>query len=158
MPSGCPCSHDCFNCPYPDCVCGDDDIDDMTALENAEAEARDRLTERYNCEADYEIDGKTQPPEEARKRRKRAYNRSYYNKHREAELARIKAKRTENREAVNAANRKYHHENREERNRKRREYHAKHKNEINRKRAEARAAKKQETIEGGTKTHGTNGK
>lgn len=115
--SGCPCSHDCFNCPYPDCVCGDDDIDDMTALEIAEAEARDRRTERYNCEADYSHE--TADTIKAHKRR--GYRRTYYNKHREEEIQKRREYREKNRAELRAADRDYYQRNRERINQKKRE-------------------------------------
>ena len=134
--SGCPCSHDCFNCLYADCVCGDDDIDDMTALEIAEAEARDRRTERYNCEADY--------PREAtdsiKAHKRRAYRRTYYYRHRDAEIQKRREKYAANREEINAARREYYLRNRERINQQKRE-----------KRALQKAAKT-----GGN--YGTNGK
>lgn len=113
----CPCSHDCFTCPYEDCVCGDDEIDDMTALEIAEAEARDRRTERYNCEADYDGENK----KDIQQRKRRTYKRNYYYRHHEAERAKRKEKREQNREAHNAKNMEYYYKNSEKINQRKRE-------------------------------------
>ena len=114
----CPCAHDCLNCPYPDCICGDDDIDDMTALEIAESEARDRRTERFNCEADYD-NGET--TEESKLRKRRAYRRAYYYRHHNAELEKRRKKREKNRDALNKANMDYYLRNRDQINLKKRE-------------------------------------
>lgn len=113
----CPCSHDCFTCPYEDCLCGDDEIDDMTALEIAEAEARDRRTERYNCEADYDGENKN----DIQQRKRRTYKRNYYYRHHEAERAKRKKKREQNREAHNAKNMEYYYKNSEKINQRKRE-------------------------------------
>lgn len=116
----CPCSHDCFTCPYDDCLCGDDEIDDMTALEIAEAEARDRRTERYNCEADYDGENK----KDIQQRKRRTYKRNYYYRHHEAERAKRKKKREQNREAHNAKNMEYYYKNSEKINQRKREHRA----------------------------------
>lgn len=113
----CPCSHDCFTCPYDDCICGDDEINDMTALEIAEAEARDRRTERYNCEADYDGENK----KDIQQRKRRTYKRNYYYRHHEAERAKRKKKREQNREAHNAKNMEYYYKNSEKINQRKRE-------------------------------------
>lgn len=136
----CPCSHDCFTCPYDDCICGDDEINDMTALEIAEAEARDRRTERYNCEADY--DGEDTATEKQRKRR--TYRRTYYYRHHHAELAKRKEKREKDRDAINA---------------KKLDYYYRNKDQINQKRRERRALEKaRQEAENNMKTGGNHGK
>ena len=149
--SGCPCSHDCFNCLFDDCICGDDDVDDMTALEIAEAEERDRRTERYNCEADYAEGDR----DAAKARKRRAYRRAYYQRHRETELAKRKAKRDENREAHNAKNNAYHNANAEEINRRRREKYARNREHEQAKRRKRDAARR--ALQKAEKTGGKHG-
>lgn len=98
------CDHNCFACKYADCICPDDE---MSVLELAESERRDREAERYNCPADFD-----DPKDQARKRendRKRRYRRKnpekvreYYRQYRQA--------RREHYRALNAA---YYAKNRE---------------------------------------------
>jgi hypothetical protein len=72
------CDHNCFACKFEDCICPDDE---MSVLELAESERRDRDAERYNCPADFD-----NPKDQARKRendRKRRYRRKNPEKVRE---------------------------------------------------------------------------
>lgn len=103
------CDHNCFDCRFEDCICPEDEL---TAVEEAEAEHRDRIAWKRNCPADYE-----ENPELARKKaesdRKRhyreqnpekikAYNKAYYDRNRDKEKERQRRYYAENRERLDA--------------------------------------------------------
>ena len=120
------CDKNCFVCPYTDCI-----NDTMDADDYAEARGRDKL---LNCPT-----GQGRRPDrsvEAQRReqmdRKNAYNRAWYDKNREALLAKAKARRESdpeyaaqrkayrrahylaNRDAILARQKAYYQEHREE--------------------------------------------
>ena len=103
------CDHDCFDCKYEDCICPEEEL---TAVEEAEAEQRDRNAWKRNCPADYD-----ENPELARKKAEsdrhrlyreqhpeeiRAYNKAYYAKNREREAKRQREYYAANRERLDA--------------------------------------------------------
>lgn len=108
------CSHDCFRCPFEDCIQPDDD--EMTALELAQSEALDREAERSCCEADFEDD-----PEKAAIVRKRTMRREWYMEHRATELVKHAQYRATHREEKKRQDTAYYLAHREEINRRKRE-------------------------------------
>ena len=119
------CSHDCFRCPYEDCIWPDEDFP-LTALEEAQSAALDREAERSCCEGDFE--GDRDKAAEARRRQKR---REWYLNHRGDELVK-KAQ--------------YRQTHREEKARQDADYYQRHRDEINRRKREKRAIEKAERL------------
>lgn len=109
------CSHDCFRCPYEDCIWPDEEFE-LTALEIAQSESLDREAERSCCEADYEPDA-----DRAAAARKRHRRREWYLDHRGSELAKKKAWRETHREEKHRQDMAYYEAHREEINRRKRE-------------------------------------
>lgn len=109
------CGHDCFACPYPDCVLNDEEEIVLTELEISESDRRDADAKRYNCEADYE-DGK--PAADARRREVK--RRSYY-AHRAEELRRMKGYYDTHKPQIKSYYDAYYEANREKINARRRE-------------------------------------
>ncbi len=107
------CSHDCFRCPFEDCIQPDDDL---TALEIAQSEALDRDAERSCCEADFEGD-----PEKAAIVRKRMMRREWYVEHRSTELVKHAQYRAAHREEKKQQDSAYYLAHREEINQRKRE-------------------------------------
>lgn len=130
-----PCSHDCFNCPFEDCIAPEDDL--LTAEEIRRSERLDKETYILNCEADYE-------GEEARRKRVSDIKRRYRKTHK-AEIAEYEARRrATRREAKLEIDRRY--------------YEA-HKEQINARKRELRAlSKAQRQQQRKTKPGGTHGK
>ena len=103
------CDHNCFDCRFEDCICPEDEL---TAVEEAEAEQRDRNAWKRNCPADYEEnpDLAHKKSESDRKRRYRlenpekikAYNKAYYERNREKEAERQRRYYAANRERLDA--------------------------------------------------------
>lgn len=109
------CSHDCFRCPYDDCIWPDEDFP-LTALEIAMSESLDREAERSGCEADYE--GNEDRAAEARRRHRR---REWYMEHRASELLKHAEYRRTHKEAKRLQDNAYYLAHREEINRRKRE-------------------------------------
>lgn len=99
------CDHNCFDCKYEDCICPEDEL---TAVEEAEAEQRDRNAWKRNCPADYEDN-----PELARKKAESDRKRRYREENPEKIKAYNKAYRAKNREREAERQRKYYAANRE---------------------------------------------
>ena len=113
--SGWPCSHDCFHCPFEDCIAPDDDL--LTAEEIRRSERLDKETYILNCEADYE-------GEEARRKRVSDTKRRYRQTHR-AEIAEYEARRRVIRhEAKLELDRRYYEAHKEQINARKRELRA----------------------------------
>jgi len=119
------CSHDCFRCPYPDCIWPDEDFP-LTALEEAYSAALDREAERSCCEGDFE--GDSDKAAEARRRQKR---REWYLNHRGDELVK-KAQ--------------YRQTHKAEKAKQDADYYQRHRDEINRRKREKRAIEKAERL------------
>ena len=117
------CSHNCFRCPYDDCILADDEEIELTALEIAQSESLDREAERMCCEGDFEDTDK----EKAEAARRRHRKREWYLDHRGSELKK------------KAEYRKTHAE---EKHRQDMAYYEAHKEEINRRKREKRALEK----------------
>lgn len=115
------CSHDCFHCPYEDCIWPDEDFE-LTALEIAQSAALDREAERSCCEGDYEDDERKAA--EARRRQRR---REWYLNHRGNELVK-KAQ--------------YRQTHKAEKAKQDADYYQRHRDEINRRKRERRAIEK----------------
>ena len=98
------CDHDCFHCKYDDCVCPEEEL---TALDIAESERRDRETARANCEADY--------PDALAAAHKRSsdQHRAYYLTHRTELLAYGVRYRVEHREERKIIHANYYRKNKE---------------------------------------------
>ena len=101
------CNHNCFACPFEDCISDDA----PTALEEAESEQRDYDAWRYNCPADYSDEATALRKAECdRKRRYRQENpdkcRAYQKQYRADHLEERRAKNNEwywkNRERIRA--------------------------------------------------------
>lgn len=107
------CSHDCFRCPFEDCIQPDDDV---TALEIAQSEALDRDAERSCCEADFDDN-----PELAAAARKRTMRRKWYVEHRSTELVKHALYRSTHREEKKRQDTAYYLAHREEINKRKRE-------------------------------------
>ena len=101
-----PCDRDCFNCPYPDCILGDDDLsdDDFTL-----ADAADRLCRLPDA------------PRLTPAQRQRLY----YQSHRETERRRLRAYYLANQERITAQRRAQYAANRDAMRAYMREYRAK---------------------------------
>lgn len=113
--SGWPCSHDCFNCPFEDCIAPDDDL--LTAEEIRRSERLDKEAHILNCEADYE-------GEEARRKRVSDTKRRYRQTHKAEEKAYGERYRAEHREERREMNRRYHEAHKEQINARKRELRA----------------------------------
>ena len=113
--SGWPCSHDCFNCPFEDCIAPDDDL--LTPEEIRRSERLDKETYILNCEADYE-------GEEAKRKRVSDAKRRYRQTHK-AEIAEYEARRrVTRREAKLELDRRYYETHKEQINARKRELRA----------------------------------
>lgn len=113
--SGWPCSHDCFNCPFEDCIAPDDDL--LTAEEIRREERLEKDAFRYNCEADY-------AGEDARRKRISDIKRRYRQTHK-AEIAEYEARRRVSRhEAKLELDRKYYEAHKDQINARKRELRA----------------------------------
>jgi hypothetical protein len=84
------CNHDCFNCPYPDCI-----VDDMTAEEYRELSRIERELIRPKSRKELAIAAKKREYREANRESIAAKQREY----REANRESIAAKKREYREA-----------------------------------------------------------
>lgn len=113
--SGWPCSHDCFNCPYEDCIAPEDDL--LTAEEIRRAEHLDKEAYILNCEADYE-------GEAARRKRVSDIKRRYRETHRAEIAAYEKRRRVTRREAKLEIDKRYYEAHKERINARKRELRA----------------------------------
>lgn len=106
-----PCDHDCFRCPYDDCICPDEDI---SPLEQKDAREREREINRSRCAAD--ADGIAEQERIERAERNRLYAKrkklhirqtqaEWYANNRETVLERSKAYYAANRDRINAERR-----------------------------------------------------
>ena len=84
------CNHDCFNCPYPDCI-----VDDVTAEEYRELSRIERELIRPKSRKKLAIAAKQREYYEANRESIAAKQREYYEANRES----IAAKQREYREA-----------------------------------------------------------
>lgn len=109
------CSHDCFNCPYPDCIAPDDDL--LTAEEIRRSEHLDKEAYILNCEADYS-------GEEAHRKRISDAKRRYRQTHKAAEKEYGERYRATHREERREINRRYHEAHKDEINARKRELRA----------------------------------
>lgn len=98
------CNHDCLNCRYADCICPEEEL---TALEIAESEQRDRETAKANCEADYA------DLAAAARKRSSEQHRAYYVAHRTELLAYGRRYRIEHREERQIINAEYYRTNKQ---------------------------------------------
>lgn len=105
------CNHNCFQCPYDDCVCPDDEI---SPLEDLDARRRDAEFERARCAAD--MDSEEAANKKLRSERSRVYARrnrarikevqaSWYLRNRDRRIDAQKAYYAENRDRINAERR-----------------------------------------------------
>ena len=72
------CNHDCFNCPYPDCI-----VDDMTAEEYRELRRIERELIRPKSRKELSIAAKKREYREANREKYNAYMREYRRKQRD---------------------------------------------------------------------------
>ena len=113
--SGWPCSHDCFNCPYEDCIAPDDD--DLTVEEIRRSEHLDKEAYLLNCEADYQ-------GEEAHKKRISDAKRRYRITHKAAEKAYGERYRATHREEKAQRDKRYYEAHKEQINARKRQLRA----------------------------------
>ena len=96
------CNHNCFECPYDDCICDDD----VSWQERVEADKRDRPHTRHRTDAQRQ---KEKEYRERHREQRNAYAREYYRNHREERIAYQIAYAKSHREQVNAAERARYH-------------------------------------------------
>lgn len=72
------CNHDCFNCPYPDCI-----VDGMTAEEYRESSRIERELIRPKSRKELSIAAKQREYYEANREKHNAYMREYRRKQRD---------------------------------------------------------------------------
>ena len=95
------CNHNCFECPYDDCICDDD----VSWQERVEADKRDQVHTRLT-----DVQRRKEKEYRDRHREQRnAYAREYYRRHREERIAYQIAYAKSHREQVNAAERARYH-------------------------------------------------
>ena len=109
---GWPCSHDCYNCPFDDCIAPEDDL--LTAEEIRRSEQLDKEAYVLNCEADY--DGE----EARRKKRVSDTKRRYRQTHKAEEKAYGERYRATHREERRERNARYYEAHRDEINARKR--------------------------------------
>lgn len=116
------CDHDCFRCPWPDCVVSDD----LTDAEAAESAERDRMlvpgsidsrTYRFRTDPEYR--------EEVRQKR-----RAYYQANKERFKATQQKYRENNTEHIKAKKHEYYLLHKQEYAERRRRYYRAHREEI----------------------------
>ena len=122
------CSHDCFNCPFPDCVLDDSSVE-LSISEIQDQDRRDR-------EAEKEL-----PVEERKKHRE---NSRYRDDplYRKAIIARAREWYRENRDRANARRREHYRKNAEKIRAQQRKWRAEHQDELNARAREKRAEKR----------------
>ena len=103
------CNHNCFQCPYDDCI-----IDDITTEERAEinsrnAELKGQFRKRKKCNLSDSAKERRAINiwlwHQNNKDRVKAYKKEYYAKHRDEEIARSAAYYREHRAEINATRR-----------------------------------------------------
>ena len=160
------CNHDCFNCPYPDCI---EDSDLITAAEWKESAGRDHEIAVFNLDnhdrGRYKKDRawRESHAEEISRKRKEYYlehrdrelelNRIWYQNHAsdiehlEARRNRLKAYRLENKDKISQQRREKYAQNAESEREKKRAYIAANRDRINARKRELYALKKAKAAE-----------
>ena len=117
------CAHDCFRCPFPDCITDEETPQERRAAERRDT--RDRQDEDQRKKALAVERWRKGHPERWREIQRAAYERNkdrclkygqqYYQAHREERLAYARKHREEHREEINARRRELRRIEREQR-------------------------------------------